>query len=670
MSQDREEVLRRLREDYAFYPSRCLKIVNKDAEVVPFRLKRPQLRLNLGLMEQRDAGRPQRAVLLKARQVGMSTDAQGLAIQRATQHPNHKAMTVAHRNKTASELFSIGQFMWANLPAEIKPQAAYQRNSRGGQKFLMFGEPSRNLRMLGVMGLNSQLEIESAEEVDAGRGLTLHTLHLSEYAFWANAAKGTALIEAVAERPFTLVLIESTAKGHNHFKTAWDLAESGASGYIAHFTPWFEDDEYREPFANDDDRADFEAIVGTGPLGEDEDELLELIPARVREWEAEAREWAKCYPADVLEAVPGFDGSGRPLLRLTDAQLRTRVLEHLYWRRNKIATPAINGDLTKFHAEYPATPDEAFIATGRKVFNPEQVRRVLKRCMESDPVLPSPACPGPRIGGFMPVKEVEQRTRHGLTIGTPQAVRFAERARMPVEERRRAHWRLWEMPCAGGTNCQCKACRSRESLLDKVPAGQYIVFADPATGEEDEEGTLAEHGLVVLNHRTLEQVGEFSLQRMDPDEIARELLMAALFFNRAWIGVENSGGYGLPILHRLARDYRYARVFKMQDEGRQFEHERDNLGWVTSAKTKPEMIARGQELLRTQADGIRSRKLAGQLLTYVADERGRTKPEKGKLADLLTSWLGGQMVAQRRPIRSDRDKRSSSTGAGGRMAVR
>jgi hypothetical protein len=374
---DREEVRRQLRDDYVFYPERALRIVASDEREIAFALKRPQERLARALMAQRDAGQPQRAAILKSRKVGFSTQAQGLLIQRATQRPNHLAMVVAQDGDTASEVFSIGRFMWAHLPAQIQPEIAYERNT-DRHKFMQFGEPSLNLRRAGVMGLNSTVRIQTAGTAQVaakGRGMTIRSLHMSEGAFWEAIGKRLALLNAVPDDPETLVLDESTANGHNAFKDTWDAAVEGSSGYIACFTPWFEELTYRRPFANELERGDFEASLCTGPWGEDEEELLELIPARVREWEVE---WGDAP--------------------LSDADLQTRVLEHLNWRRWAI-TAKCESDLNKFHQEYPSTPDEAFLATGRKVFNAAIVAKRMKDVADfADPRVASPDCPGPAPG--------------------------------------------------------------------------------------------------------------------------------------------------------------------------------------------------------------------------------------------------------------------------------
>lgn len=630
----REEVAARLRDDYLYYAPRALKIVAKSGDVVAFRLKRPQARLNLALMRQREAGLPQRAIILKARQVGFSTDAQGLIIQRATQIPNHKALVVAHTNKTAGELFDIGRFMWANLPEQIRPVLAYERNSVGGQKLMQFGEAAQSLRRRGVLGLNSSIDIETAKEATGGRGLTRHSLHCSEVAFWDQPAKLTALANTVPEEAHTLALLESTANGLNFFRDLWDQAEAGVSGYFASFTPWFEEDTYRRPFANADDRADFEEQLGAGDYGEDEPDLLTLIPESLRAWERE------------------FEGTEFELAAMTDDEVRTRTLEHLYWRRLTIAGPRCGGSIDTFHQEYPSTAEEAFLSTGRKVFAPELVRKVIRAVAVSDPVLASDGAPGPRVGAFLPGDEKMVRSRRGSTLMVPQRAVWRPRAEVSDEDRRRAHWRVWEDPV-------------REALDPltgrKVPSGQYIVFVDPASGEEDDAGEHAAHGIQVIDHRTLVQVAELESKLLDADEVADEALLVALFFNRAWIGVEKTGGYGLSILRRLVRDYRYPRVYRQQIEARPTEHDVDRLGWSTDPATKPMMLDRGIELLRTDTHGIRSRRLAMQLQTYVRDKRGRTKPEAGKLADLLMAWLGAQAIAERRPVRPDRPPGATST---------
>lgn len=632
---DREEVRRRLRDDYAYYPERALRIVASTGVVVAFVLKRPQLRLALGLMAQRDAGQPQRGAILKSRKVGFSTQAQGLLIQRCSQTPNHLAMIVAQDGDTASEVFDIGKGMWARLPAQIQPSIAYERNT-DRHKFLQFGEPSLNMRRSGLLGLNSTLRIQTAGTVQVaakGRGMTIRSLHMSEGAFWEAQGKRLALLNAVPDDENTLILDESTANGHNAFKDTWDAAVEGSSGYIACFTPWFEELGYRRAFGNELERGDFEAGLVQGPWGDDEEELLTLIPERIREWETE---WGD-----------------EPI---SDDELVTRTLEHLNWRRWAI-TAKCESELSKFHQEYPSTPDQAFLSTGRKVFNSELVAKRLKAVADvTDPRVASPECPGPALGLLRAAETRRVRLERGIVAEIPQSVLWVPRARRLETET--ARWRLWQAPQL-----------EQRDGEKRIAAGQYIATCDPMSGEEN-DGELAEHAITVIDHRTLRTVAQYT-SRDDPDQVALELYMVALLFNRALIAVERTGGWGMPIIARISRTYRYPRMFEMEVPDERHVKHLDKLGWSTDSRTKPMLIARGQELLRDEgvADIFNSRTVLQQMLTYTKNDRGKMGPEPKKLADVLMAWLIAQRVAEMSVLRPDRPKGATRYGHGASTAT-
>lgn len=165
--------------------------------------------------------------------------------------------------------------------------------------------------------LNSGYMVATAGGDSIARGETLRLAHISELAFWPRAgAKANlgGLLEAVPNGPGTEVYIESTANGVSGlFYDYWREAVAGKNGYIPVFCPWFWGEGYREP----------------------------VPPGFIRTPEEEA-----------LMAEFGDDG-------LVDD-------EQLQFRRMKIAEKG----LELFHQEYPATPDEAFLTTGRPVFDP------------------------------------------------------------------------------------------------------------------------------------------------------------------------------------------------------------------------------------------------------------------------------------------------------------
>jgi hypothetical protein len=362
-----EAVRERLREDYPFYARAVLKI-NDRSTLTPFVLRPAQLRLWDALQGQRAQGRPGRAVILKARKLGFSTFAQGLLLQRTTLRSLHSSVVVAHNQSTAGAIVAMAELMYAHLPdiddpdLELKPPIANRRRF----KEIRFGTPDRfrafNDRDFSVS--NSSLLIDTAKEFEAGRGHTYNSVHGSEVAFWPDLRrKLAALLNAVpGDDPDSLVLLESTANGHNDFKALWDAAQEG-SDFIPFFAAWHEDERYRRPLTRK--QAD-EFTIGEHAYGEDEPELV---------------------------ARYGLE------------------LEQLQWRRWAIENLA-QGDLSIFHQEYPSFPEEAFLATGQTVFAGALIQKAIRDAGEAKPP----------IGATLVAKgKLERRSRRGV-IEVPTAV--------------------------------------------------------------------------------------------------------------------------------------------------------------------------------------------------------------------------------------------------------
>jgi hypothetical protein len=157
------------------------------------------------------------------------------------------------------------------------------------------------------------------------RGETVTHVHLSEVAFWPTATAAdnlNALLQAIPNTRDTEVYVESTANGMNGvFYDLWMGAVNGTNGFIAFFSPWFDSPEYREP-----------------------------VPEK----------FERTYEEQELADLYGLDN------------------EQLMFRRQKIAQ---NGR-EAFQQEYPSNADEAFIASGRPVFNPEQIQEWLRNAPE------------------------------------------------------------------------------------------------------------------------------------------------------------------------------------------------------------------------------------------------------------------------------------------------
>lgn len=578
-----EAIWQRIREETPYWAENFGKIVNKQGQLIEIVPKPGQLEFDRQLEAQRAAQRPMRAMVLKARQVGMSTWTQTKLMHRCTLRERYDALTVAHDRETGSKLYRMAETLWGNLPEDpdLKPKLGQHRR----QRFLHFA--GDGLWTQGQAFPDSRYLVDTAGEFQAGRGGTYRAVHGSEVAFWAQIMlKLTALFAAVPDDPETLIVLESTPNGFNEFKDLWDDAEEGRSDYIPFFWPWWREEEYTLPFLSDQERERF--IVGDPslPIAEEEPEL-----------------------------VANFG----------------LTLEQLNWRRRTIANKC-GSDLRIFHQEFPSTPEEAFISTGGKVFDPYKTAQLLVRTDLTDPRVPTPDSPGPLIGDFRAERMGSQVTRNGDRIEVPEAALWTPRESGVVNPM--PPFRLW-------LEEQELANRTRD----------YILAADVSGGRTETTDDTDYHAIEVIDHKTREQVAEYR-SRIEPERLAVEILLAALFFNNAWVAIERTGSWGMPVLRILWFDFHYPFVYRSKRVGGTTEKSEHRLGWDTNMRTKPELVAGMAELLRIEEDGIKSRTLANEVRTYTRTPKGTTEAEPGRFDDCLSAYMIAQQVARELPLRS------------------
>lgn len=302
------EIRKRLYEDFEFYAKHALKIRTKEGEVKPFTLNEAQKRLLNAINNQLTTEGKVRVVILKARQMGLSTLVGGWLYWYISQHTAQKGLVITHHADSTRALFDMTKRYFDLTPEILKPHSKYS-----SRKELQFDV------------LDSSYVVATAGGDGIARGETFTQAHLSELAFWPNAtAKDNlnAIQQAIPSTKGTAVFIESTANGvSGPFYEMWKGAVDGTNGYIPVFLPWFIQPEYREPVPKNFKRTP------------DEDDLV---------------------------AKFGLD----------DGQLM--------FRRRKVAQ---NG-LDLFQQEYPSTAEEAFLTSGRPVFNTQQLQKDLEKAPE------------------------------------------------------------------------------------------------------------------------------------------------------------------------------------------------------------------------------------------------------------------------------------------------
>ena len=375
--------------------------------------------------------------------------------------------------------------------------------------------------------LDSAIRIATAGGRGVARGETLQVTHLSEVAFWPPGfakANFNGLIQAVPDNEGTAVFIESTAQGMvGKFREAWVGAANGSTGYVPFFSAWFESDEYRvKP-----------------------DEM----------------------PKDFTRAPEEED----LIARFSDEGLTCN--EQLQWRRRKIA----NSSADLFMQEYPATPEEAFISTGRPVFEPKQLHDQITELK------------------FNP-KVLKQMTVENITDNIGSLVE-----------------------------------NSRGELLvyrDRDPKETYVIGADVGMGVRGGDPSVAQ----VLDS----QLNLVATWRgiAHPDYFAKVLATLGYHYHTALIAAERNN-HGLVTCITL-RDLLYPNLYTDVVEGT-LDDGKDTirLGFFTSEATKPLIIDKLRSSFKSGEIVIEDKVTLDEMLTFVVTESGKLQAEEGAHDDTV-----------------------------------
>lgn len=240
LQQTREEQLAKIleiRADFRRYCINNLKILTKDGRLTQFVLNQEQEIIVAEVIKCLEEGRPIRIILLKDRQIGVSTIVEALIYWWTATNKNIQSKIVAHDTTTSLKLYNMFQRYYENSNPIFQPMAKY--NTRDGMTF----------DNDAGTGLKSKIDLSSAENTSSGRGDTIHWLHGSEVAVWRNGEElVSGLMQAVPLLANTAIFLESTANGvGDFFHRTWQAAKRGESAFTPLFFPWSMHDEYRLP---------------------------------------------------------------------------------------------------------------------------------------------------------------------------------------------------------------------------------------------------------------------------------------------------------------------------------------------------------------------------------------------------------------------------------------
>ena len=505
--------------DFYLFTEKNLQIKDKRGMIIPLVPNDAQKMLLEQVIEDILVGRPSRYIILKARQMGFSTIIEALAYWWTATHRNIVTVIAAHEKPASRNLYKMFQRYYDYSDAMFKPTRKY---STKYDLTFATGEDDNP-------GLESEIKTMVAEGA-AGRSDTIHFLHGSEVAFWRDGEEVlSGMQQAVPLLSETFIFLESTANGvGGYFYEEWQAAKKGESAFTPIFYAWWMHGEYETPATKS----------SLSVLTKEEKYILSTLKKK----------------------------------GLTKASIYRKIA----WRRLKLTEFRSNPD--KFMQEYPFDDIEAFLASGRPVFN---IRNLIK--MEEDAIDPD---------------------YYNVTL-TPKKKLLASKTDF-------SPLKVWKLPEEGR---------------------RYVIGADVAEGIQDDTKDSDWSVADVIDAETMETVARWR-GHIDPDQFGEHLVELGTWYNYALLGVE-SNNHGLTTLTAVRN--RFYRNLYVREKGLDtwFETPTGQLGWRTDKKTKPVMIDDLAQAIRESAIIEHDVTAIRELMTYVRDDQGRTNATLGTHDDTV-----------------------------------
>ncbi len=542
--QQLREAIKVIAADFHIYCERNLMIQDKiSGEIVPFKLNWAQKLLVKRVMDDIAHGRPVRYIILKARQMGLSTVIEALGFWWTTTHKNIKTVIIAHETEASGNLYNMFKRYFDNSHPTFQPRRKYNNKKELvfdvddtiKEEYKAQGKPSP--------GLGSEIKTLVAKE-GKGRSATIHFFHGSEVAFWeAKADVVSSAIQAVPLAANTFAFLESTANGvGGFFYDEWQFAKKGESAFKPLFFAWHEHSEYEMP--------------GTVEVYDDEElELLEIFKE-------------KGYPEDSWD-------------------------RKILWRREK--KKEFRSDPKKFYQEYPKDDMEAFLSSGRPVFEISELVKMEQIAQKA---------PAPMFGQILANPDTSSSIKF---IFDEVPVNFQDQDPTPLK--------IWDLPEKGE---------------------RYTIGVDVSEGKLNVESAEKKNDYSVIDVTRVSDLKTVARWRghIDPDLLGAVVFALGTFYNTALVGVEINN-HGLTTVQHLRNKFYRNLYMRETSEEHQFQERTALMGWRTDRKTKPIIInnlvqaIRDNDIIDLDVVFIR------ECMTYVRDDQGFTNAQEGMYDDTV-----------------------------------
>lgn len=281
----KRESLKEYEEDFEKFCNDNIRIITKETSkgFVPFEFNDAQKLITEAINKQIEETGRVRAIILKARQQGISTYCAARVFWKTYFAPYSKSVVMAHDSSTSDALFDMSRNIIDNMPASIKPEL-----DKSNAKEILFRHNRSGYRLY------------TAGSPEAGRGTTPTVAHCSEVGFWTHDQKILAgLFQGISQAEGTEAILESTANGASgEFYRLFQGALNGENEYIAIFIPWFMTAEYRRKVPEG-----FETTLEEEELIEKYDlDTEQIYWRRLKIAEGGQRKFQQEYPSNHQEA--------------------------------------------------------------------------------------------------------------------------------------------------------------------------------------------------------------------------------------------------------------------------------------------------------------------------------------------------------------------------------
>jgi hypothetical protein len=485
-----------------------------------------------------------RNIILKARQLGFSTAIDIYLLDQALFNKNLKCGIIAQDKSAAGEIFRTKiAIPFDNLPGWLRSDFKItERRSGANGGYILFAHGS------------------SIQVATSFRSGTVQRLHISEHgkicAKYPAKAKEVRTGTLNAIHDGCIAFIESTAEGvggdfHEMSTRSMELGQSGieltTQDWKFHFFAWWQDPKY-----------------------------VAQVPAAGLRLSKYHREY--------------FAGVELSMQITLSAEQRQWYINKEIEQRDEMKQ------------EFPSTPLEAFLTSGRRVFDAISTMKAQGHC--KPPLL---------VYDMDPVTGTKTKAQ-GLRGGeTKELVRTLLN-----------HLLVWELP---------------------DPEEDYAIGADIAEGLENGDRSSFD----VIKKSSGEQVAHW-FGYLDAELFAQLLAHAGKWYNTAYIGPERNN-HGHAVLQKLRDIYPLRAIYAEQYLDREDDDETPKLGWLTTKQSKPVITEGLKTLLRNGVSGIRWIGTVNEANTYVYDPKGAMGAQSGCYDDQVMSYAIAQEMRARMPAR-------------------